>query len=1052
MLTLHLTPSLRPAARVSGRPASRPRASLALLLAVGALGASPLDAGTMPHGAIPPEVRSQPVTAGGLAPGDTVPNFRLVDHTGRAHELYYEVKRKVIVLVFTEPGDPSALRTARAVRRLRDAFPAADVAVWQIGSGQRIDRSLLAAAQATYALEDVPALHDGAQLVAMELGAASSGETFVLDASTWTLAYRGPLTDADPANPLDQPRRAYAEEAVTARLARSAIATPRVADRAGAWPLDLAAVPGIDYATQIAPIIQKRCVECHAPGGIAPRAFTSYADISSRPGNLRQVLLEQKMPPWDADARYDSFSPNAGLAPGEATRLLAWVRAGAPRGSGSDPIASSPPPAVPDWPLGQPDAILTIPTQSIPATGKVAYRYVPVAVPQTRWLRGIVIRPGNRSVVHHALLFNGLDGLLASSGGLGGHFAGYVPGLDPRFLPDETGKRVVAGDLFVLQMHYTTTGKPETDRTQVGLYYYPANQTPKRELKTTAAGLTAFTIPPGAAEVPAESEYRVANDSLLHELNPHMHYRGKKIAYDAVYPDGRSEVLLNVPTYDFDWQREYRFAIPKRLPAGTVIRLRGAWDNSAENLANPNPRATVRFGEQTDDEMFIGYLGLTDAPAADGAPPIWSGARFVTGYAGLPVTARFAADGGTGVTYRVEQLPAGLSLDPQTGALSGTPTTPGRVRLQLVAENAAGAAVTPLDLAILPKPTAPVFLRQPQSLRGALGGSVTFAAEVSADPAPTYQWYKGDSEFCFAETPTLSLTNLTWTHAGDYRLVVSNAAGAISSRRVTLSLDPPSLINLSTRSVLAPGQRLIAGLTITGNEPKRVLLRAVGPTLAAFGVTDALADPELAVYDSAGRRILANNDQGDLPAFLELATATAASGAFALPPSSRDAALAVTLPPGGYSLHVTSRDGKGGAVLAEAYEADQAGTQVINLSCRLSLSTAAPTLITGFVIGGGESRKVLVRAAGPALGAFGVAGALAQPRLSIYRSDGTLVTRVTGWSDTTELRGAVAATGAFTFAPGSADAAVLLTLPAGGYTAHVDGGSGETLVEVYRVP
>jgi len=1052
MLTPHLTPSRRPPARVFGRPASRHRASFALLLAVAALGGSPLDAGTMPHGAIPPEVRSQPVTAGGLAPGDTVPNFRLVDHTGRAHELYYEVKRKVIVLIFTEPGDPSALRTARAVRRLRDAFPAADVAVWQIGSGQRIDRSLLAAAQATYALEDVPALHDGAQLVAMELGAAASGETFVLDAGAWTLAYRGPLTDADPANPLDQPRRAYAEEAVTARRARTAIATPRVADRAGAWPLDLPPAPGIDYATQIAPIIQKRCVECHAPGGIAPRAFTSYADVSSRPGNLRQVLLEQKMPPWDADARYDSFSPNAGLAPGEATRLLAWVRAGAPRGSGSDPIASSPPPVVPDWPLGQPDAILTIPTQSIPATGKIAYRYVPVAIPQTRWLRGIVIRPGNRSVVHHALLFNGLDGLLASGGGLGGHFAGYVPGLDPRFLPDETGKRVVAGDLFVLQMHYTSTGKPETDRTQVGLYYYPANQTPKRELKTTAAGLTAFTIPPGAAEVPAESDYRVANDSLLHELNPHMHYRGKKIAYDAVYPDGRSEVLLNVPMYDFDWQREYRFAIPKRLPAGTVIRLRGAWDNSAENLANPNPRATVRFGEQTDDEMFIGYLGLTDAPTASGVPPIWSGARFVTGYAGLPVTARFAADGGTGLTYRVEQLPAGLSLDPQTGALSGTPTAAGRVRLQLVAENAAGAAVTPLDLAILPKPAAPVFLRQPQSLRGALGGSVVFAAEVAADPAPTYQWYKGDSEFCFAETPTLSLTNLTSAHVGDYRLVVSNAAGAISSQRVTLSLDPPSLINLSTRSVLAPGQRLIAGLTITGNEPKRVLLRAVGPTLAAFGVTDALADPELAVYDSAGRRILANNDQGDLPAFLELATATAASGAFALPASSRDAALAVTLPPGGYSLHVTSRDGKGGAVLAEAYEADQAGTQVVNLSCRLPLSTAAPTLITGFVVGGSESRKVLVRAAGPALSAFGVAGALAQPRLSIYRSDGTLVTRVTGWSDTADVRGAVAATGAFAFAPGSADAAVLLTLPAGGYTAHVDGGNGETLVEVYRVP
>ena len=1025
--------------------------SVALTVAACA-GWRPLPAETMSHFALPPVVQNAPVNEGGLVPGDTVPNFRLVDHRGRAHELYYESNRNVIVLVFTDSAGPLTLRQSAALRRLRDRFPATQVTLWQIASGQRVDRASLAAEQATYAIDEIPALHDGAQLVATELGAASAGETFVLDALTWTLGYRGPLDDANPTNPLDLPRIPYAENAVVARLARTAVNPARVPLRAGTALLDLPAPPATDYATVIAPIVQKRCVACHATGGIAPRAFKRYEDLAERPGNLRQVLLEQRMPPWDADARYDAFSPNAGLSPDEAARLFAWVRAGTPRGIGADPIAANPPPAVPDWPLGTPDSILTIPTQTLPPTGKLSYRYLPVFLPQTRWLKAIVVRPGNRNVVHHALVFDGLEGLLAAGGGLGGNFAGYVPGIEPRFFPAGTGKRVTANDVLVLQMHYVTTGKAETDRTQIGLYYFPVGQTPARELQTKAAGSSSFTIPAGAPDVPIEGSFTVERNSLLYELNPHMHYRGRRVRYDAFYPDGRTELLLNVPTYSFDWQRDYRFALPKALPAGTVITVKGSWDNSVQNLSNPNPQAVVGWGEQTDDEMFIGYLTLADTQTPAGTTaPTWPGAQSGSGYVGHPIAARFLAQGAD-VRYRAENLPAGLALDTTTGVLAGTPTAAGRTRASLIAENAAGAAMVPLDLTLLPQPKAPIFVRQPESRRGTLGGSAIFSAEVLADPAPLYQWFKGESEFCFAEGPALALSGLTWTHAGDYRLVVSNAAGSTTSQRVFLTLDPPSLVNLSTRATLAPGQRLIAGFTLTGTVPKRVLLRAIGPTLAVFGVPDALPDPELELYDAAGRKMLLNNDQGNLPASFALARVTADSGGFALPAGSRDAALTVSLAPGNYTLHVTGRDNRGGSVLAEVYDADQGGTSVVNLSCRMALTAQAPTLITGFVVGGTEPRRVLIRAAGPALALFGVPGRLATPRLTIYGRDNTRIAQGSGWSETAELRGAFTATGAFAFAAGSADTALLLTLPAGSYTAHVDGGLGETLVEVYPVP
>jgi hypothetical protein len=266
------------------------------------------------------------------------------------------------------------------------------------------------------------------------------------------------------------------------------------------------------------------------------------------------------------------------------------------------------------WPLGEPDIVVAMPASiSVPATGVLDYEYVHVPYEGTEdiWVKATDVLPGARSVVHHVLVFIRYPEHLRYlqpdyEGGLDGFFAGYVPGMAPSFFPEGTAKFVPAGSEFVFQLHYSTTGKPADDVSKLGLYLNDGK--PKRELFTRAASNTELAIPPGDPGYQADAKFRVRQDTVLYSMSPHMHYRGKNFKYVADFPDGSSEVLLNVPNYDFNWQTMYRFQEPKVLPAGTVIRCEGAYDNSAANPMNPDPESWVYFGEQTFEEMFIGYL------------------------------------------------------------------------------------------------------------------------------------------------------------------------------------------------------------------------------------------------------------------------------------------------------------------------------------------------------------------------------------------------------------------------------------------------------------
>jgi mono/diheme cytochrome c family protein len=381
--------------------------------------------------------------------------------------------------------------------------------------------------------------------------------------------------------------------------------------------LAVAAVGVPDYALEVAPLLQKNCVTCHRPGDIGSFAMTNHAVVAGQAASIKANLLEGIMPPWHADAPKGVFTNDFSLQPAEVARLLRWVDAGAPKGGGGDPLAEVTPATVQDWPMGTPDKIVRITRQNIPAKAsqaEVPYRYAVVASPFTTnvWLRAAVVRPGNRKVVHHALIFTGTSfaDVLQVQAGLGGFFAGYVPGMDQREYPAGTAKFLKKGSFIVFQMHYTPVETAQSDATEIGLYLMSGP--PEQELKTGAAYSTVLSIPPGASDAPAAAEMEFARPVTIYELSPHMHYRGKRMRFEAVRPDGSTDTLLNVPAYDFAWQAMYRFTEPRRYPAGTRIRVVGAFDNSVWNPFNPDPAAQVEFGEQTNDEMFIGYVNYSE--------------------------------------------------------------------------------------------------------------------------------------------------------------------------------------------------------------------------------------------------------------------------------------------------------------------------------------------------------------------------------------------------------------------------------------------------------
>jgi hypothetical protein len=387
----------------------------------------------------------------------------------------------------------------------------------------------------------------------------------------------------------------------------------------------LAALPAMaagnapTFTKDVAPIFYKSCIECHRATMFAPMSLTSYEDARPWLRSIKKRITERTMPPWGSEMAHGLFRNDPRLSDEEIQTIVAWIDGGAPEGDKAD--LPKMPALAEGWTIGKPDAIFSMTEDyKIPASGTIEYLYIriPMNLPEDRWYTAVEIKPTARAHVHHVIAYTepSSDQPPRPGSTFGPtNITGVSPNKPGLVFEPGIAKLLRAHHDIILQMHYTTNGTEAIDRTQVGFVF--AKEPPKQVHVTGLAAQLQFLIPAGDpnAEVKAVSVLR--QDTILTSLTPHMHVRGKDMTYTAFYPDGTSEVLLSVPNYDFNWQITYELASPKRLPKGTRIEVVAHYDNSPGNKYNPDPTKDVKWGDQTWEEMMIGFWGsVVDAPAA----------------------------------------------------------------------------------------------------------------------------------------------------------------------------------------------------------------------------------------------------------------------------------------------------------------------------------------------------------------------------------------------------------------------------------------------------
>ena len=542
-----------------------------------------------------------PLLAMTATAAERVGDFALLDQDGVFHHMSWYDDHKAIAFLVQVNGSEQTEAAAASYAALQARFDAQGIEFMMINPLGQARASVKQAA--TDLGVQLPVLIDDAQVISEAMGIDKSGEAFLFDPRSFEVIYRGPVSAL--------------ETALNEVVAGEAVSTPMVAMTGADVTYHVNDL--VSYAADVAPILAENCASCHRDGGIAPFAMDSHAMVQGWSPMIREVLMTKRMPPGQIDPHVGSFTNDYVLSVEEQQTLISWIEGGSMKDGDTDPLSELTWPET-KWAFGEPDLIVKVPPQSIPATGVLDYITVEVpfeGLDRDRWVRASQYIAGDRTVLHHTLNDIIPPGASQQRGFLGGgdpdqaNITAYIPGAEPALEPENTGGLLKAGSRLRLQLHYTTMGKETVDASEIGIWFYPDGVVPEERMSGQCACIftpTWTNITPYDPAFEMSQSVTIPRDAHMHSFLPHMHFRGKSMRFTAYYPDGSQEELINIANYNYNWQIKYQMAEPKFMPAGTKVVATGVFDNSTQNKNNPDPARSVPWGQQSWDEMFFGAM------------------------------------------------------------------------------------------------------------------------------------------------------------------------------------------------------------------------------------------------------------------------------------------------------------------------------------------------------------------------------------------------------------------------------------------------------------
>lgn len=567
----------------------------------------------------PPSVRQTPriLNAKERNVGRLITDVEFQDVAGKRHSLSDFANRKGLVIAVTSTSCPLSKKYFPTLTHLVRQYSQQGL-TFILVNPMATDKLAAIQHDAKELGQHGLYVHDQQGVLSAALQLTSTTDVLLLD-SARTVQYHGAIDDQYGLGySAAAPRKNYLVTAIEEYLRGQPVAI--AATEAPGCLLDYAGraniATNVTYHNRISRLIQKNCGECHREDGVAPFSLATREDLIDHAKMIESVVTQGTMPPWFArPLEGETTSPwlnDCSLIPSDKADLLSWLNSDRPVGDVKD--ASQPTQFADGWTIGKPDLVLKFPQPvRVQASGFMRYQNVVIETELTedKWIQGIEIRPGAPEVVHHALVFARPPRGEASNQKNSpqdeiNYWAIYVPGNNKQIYPAGFARKLPKGTQIRFQMHYTPNGKATDDVTQIGLIF--ADKPPENEVKTASLINAWFEIPPGADNHEDSAKFKTTSDVTVLGYLPHMHLRGKACRYEAIMPDGTRETILDIPRYDFNWQLLYRYAEPRTFTKGTTLKFFASFDNSDKNPANPDPKATVRWGDQTYDEMLLGYI------------------------------------------------------------------------------------------------------------------------------------------------------------------------------------------------------------------------------------------------------------------------------------------------------------------------------------------------------------------------------------------------------------------------------------------------------------